>query len=66
MSDRLLNARELAYELGVTPSWVLRHWQAGELPGYRLGVSSHPVRFRQSEVEAWLATRRQGGLKVAD
>jgi excisionase family DNA binding protein len=65
MSERLLSARELADHLGVTPSWVLRHWQAGELPGYRLGMTSHPVRFRLSEVEAWLATRRQGGLKVA-
>lgn len=57
-----MTARELSALLGLSPDWVLRRWQAGELPGYRLGgAGSHPVRFRASEVEAWLASKHQDG-----
>jgi excisionase family DNA binding protein len=55
-ADRLLTARELGEMLGLSTESVLRRWRAGELPGYRLG--SNVLRFRESEVEAWLAARR--------
>lgn len=56
VTGRLLTTREVADLLGLSPATVLRRWRAGELPGYRLG--SNVLRFRDSEVEAWLACRR--------
>lgn len=59
MSDRLLTTRQVAEFLGVSPETVLRRWPSGELPGYRL--ASNVLRFRESEIEAWLeGTRREG------
>ena len=61
VTDRLLTTREVAAFLGVSPETVLRRWRAGELPGYRL--ASNVLRFRESEIEAWLeGTRREGFL----
>ena len=59
--ERLLTARELADVLSLSPSTVLDRFEAGTLPGFRLGgrVGS-PVRFRWSEVEAWLEEGRVG------
>jgi excisionase family DNA binding protein len=54
----LLTAREVADYLGMSASWVLDQWQAGELPGYAL--STRAVRFRLEEVEEWLAERHRG------
>ncbi len=56
MTDRLLTTREVAAFLGLSPETVLRRWRAGELPGYRLG--SNVLRFRESEIEAWLEGTR--------
>jgi excisionase family DNA binding protein len=56
MADPLLTTREVAAFLGVSPETVLRRWRSGELPGYRL--ASNVLRFRESELEAWLAARR--------
>lgn len=56
MSDRLLTTREVATFLGLSPETVLRRWRAGELPGYRL--ASNVLRFRESEIEAWLEAQR--------
>jgi excisionase family DNA binding protein len=59
--DGLLTARELAEHLGMSSSWVLDEWEAGRLPGFKLGDGrAAPVRFRLAEVEAWLETRRRG------
>ena len=55
MTGRLLTARELAEYLGVTAGTVLDWFEAGKLPGFRLGGrKGRPVRFRLSEVEATL------------
>jgi excisionase family DNA binding protein len=62
-ADRLLTAAELAEMLGVETTWVMKRWQAGELPGFRL--SYKVVRFRLADVEAWLEGRR-GGPLVSD
>ena len=43
---------------GYKPATVLDKWEAGELPGFRL--SSRAVRFRESEILAWLEERRRG------
>jgi excisionase family DNA binding protein len=59
--DELLTTREVADLLGMSMSWVLKHWQAGNLPGYKLGAgASSPIRFKRSEIEAWLDEHRQG------
>lgn len=55
-ADRLLTTREVADLLALSPETVLRRWRAGELPGYRL--ASNVLRFRASEVEAWLEAQR--------
>jgi excisionase family DNA binding protein len=56
VTDRLLRAREVAELLGISAGTVLDWWQDGKLPGFRL--SSRAVRFRESEVLAWLEGRR--------
>jgi hypothetical protein len=59
--EPLLTARELAERLGVSADWVLDHWEADELPGFRLGGGKRgPVRFRWSEVELVLESWRRG------
>jgi excisionase family DNA binding protein len=61
LADRLLTTREVAAFLGVSPETVLRRWRAGELPGYRL--ASNVLRFRESEIEAWLMARGPGAAE---
>jgi excisionase family DNA binding protein len=51
---RLVTARELGEALGLSPATVLDHWQAGKLPGYKVGRA---VRFDLDEVLA--LTRRE-------
>lgn len=58
MTDRFLTAREVAEMLGLSTETVLRRWRAGEIPGYRL--SSNVLRFRSSDMEAWLQGLRVG------
>jgi predicted DNA-binding transcriptional regulator AlpA len=56
--QRLLTTREVGEMLALSPAAVLRRWRAGELPGFRL--SSKALRFRESELLAWLEERREG------
>lgn len=62
MSECLLTTREVAEMLGLSSEAVLRRWRAGELPGFRL--STKVLRFRESEVLAWLESRRHGPLSI--
>ena len=57
VSERLVTARQLAEVLGLSASTVLDMWERGELPGFKIGRA---VRFRPSEVEAWLEGCRRG------
>ena len=43
--------------LGVSRKWVYRAVRDGVIPFYRLGAGT--LRFRRSELEAWLAERRR-------
>ena len=57
--DGLLNAAQLAEYLGLSRATVLDWFEAGRLPGFRLGGRrGGPVRFRLSEVEAMLESWR--------
>jgi excisionase family DNA binding protein len=55
VNDRLLTARELAEQLGVSTETILRWTRAGALPGFRLPGGQ--IRYRPSDVERWLADR---------
>ena len=58
MTERLLTARELGELLALSAATVLDHFEAGKLPGFKLPTG--PVRFRESEVLAWLEECRRG------
>jgi excisionase family DNA binding protein len=62
MSECLLTTREVAEMLGLSSEAVLRRWRAGELPGFCL--STRVLRFRESEVLAWLESRRGGPRSI--
>jgi predicted DNA-binding transcriptional regulator AlpA len=55
VSERLLTSRELGELLGFSTAWVQDRFEAGDLPGFRI---SGRLRFRLSEVELWLETKR--------
>jgi excisionase family DNA binding protein len=60
MTERLLTARELGALLNLSTATVLDWHERGELPSFRLGGKGGPVRFRESEVLAWLEECRYG------
>ena len=61
MIEPLVTAGEVAETLGFSKDWVLDKWEAGELPGFRIGArKGSPVRFRLSEIEAWLDDKKEG------
>ena len=55
MTECLLTARELAELLGFSASTVVDWTEAGALPAFKIGGR---LRFRESEVLAWLEDRR--------
>jgi excisionase family DNA binding protein len=57
VSERLLTAAELAEHLGLSTATVLDWFEAGRLPGFKLG---RVVRLRESEVLEWLEAQRVG------
>jgi excisionase family DNA binding protein len=58
--EPVVTAREVAEILGVSSDTVLDWWEAGRLPGFKYGGDSSPVRFRVSEILAWLEAHRRG------
>ena len=63
MSEPLLTARQVAELLGFAPATIVDWYEAGKLPGFKVGGR---LRFRESEVLAWLETKRAGaGGEVA-
>jgi excisionase family DNA binding protein len=57
VSERLLTARELGELLGFSPSTIVDWAEAGTVPAFKIGGR---LRFRESEVLAWLETKRTG------
>ena len=55
MSDRLLNAREIANYLGVSAETVLRWARRRQLPAFRLPGGA--IRFREADLDSWLRER---------
>jgi excisionase family DNA binding protein len=60
VTERLLTARELAELLGFTAGTIVDWSEAGALPGFKLGGR---LRFRESEVLAWLEERRLAAVR---
>jgi excisionase family DNA binding protein len=56
--SRLLEADEVAQQLGMTTDWIYREVRAGRLPHIRLG---RYVRFRRESIDAWLDACEHGG-----
>jgi len=57
-AEPLLTARQVADLLGFAAGTVLDKFERGELPGFKLPGGA--VRFRASELEAWLDGCRRG------
>jgi excisionase family DNA binding protein len=55
LTERLLTAREVGDVLGFSSATIVDWFEAGKLPGFRIGGR---LRFRLSEVEAWLEAQR--------
>lgn len=62
MTGRLLTAREVAGRLGLSTETVLRWAKRGKLPAVYL--SSRAIRFREDDLDAWLAARGNGADTV--
>ena len=62
MTDRLLDANEVAERLHVPVSWVRESTRSGAIPRVELGRYR---RYRLAEVEAWLAECSCPGRPVA-
>ena len=56
-NEPLVTANDLATILGLHPDTVLDWFEAGKMPGFKIGRA---VRFRLSEIEEWLVTCRRG------
>jgi excisionase family DNA binding protein len=63
VTERLVTARELGELLGMSAATVLDWHEAGLIPSFKLPTG--PVRFRVSEVEAWLEECRRGPRAAA-
>lgn len=56
-ADRLLTAAEVAELLGFSAATILDWAEAGKLPHFK--INGRALRFRESEVEAWLEQQRR-------
>ena len=56
--EKLLDAKEMSEAYRLPVSWIYSKAQAGMLPHYRIGKY---VRFRSSEIEAWLDRNHSSG-----
>lgn len=59
MTGRLLTARQVAGQLGVSPATVLRWVRQGDLAAIRL--PSGALRFPETALDDWLAARATPG-----
>jgi excisionase family DNA binding protein len=55
--EELLTIRQLAVQTGLPLSWLYGQTAKESIPFYRLGKH---IRFKPSEVRAWLEERRRG------
>ncbi len=60
MPEPLLTVGYIARLFGVPVSWVYSKAEQGEIPSYKIGRYR---RFVRAEIEAWLETQKQGGVR---
>jgi excisionase family DNA binding protein len=60
VTGRLLTARELAGQLGISTGALLRWTRAGKVPSVKL--PSGAVRFVPEQIEGWIQTNTRGGI----
>jgi len=58
MSDRLLEAKEVAALLSVPVGWVREHTRSGAIPHVSLG---RYIRYERADVLAWVEGLKAGG-----
>jgi excisionase family DNA binding protein len=58
VSDRLLDAAEVAALLSVPTGWVREHSRSGAIPHVQLG---RYVRYSRADVLAWVESQKAGG-----
>ena len=58
MTDRLLEAQEVAELLSVPVGWVREHTRSGAIPSIELGRYR---RYDRTEVLAWIESLKTGG-----
>jgi excisionase family DNA binding protein len=58
VTDRLLEAKEVAELLSVPETWVREHTRSGAIPHVPLG---RYVRYDRGEVLAWVESLKSGG-----
>jgi excisionase family DNA binding protein len=64
MSDRLLTTKEAAHFLGVSAAFLERdRWANADIPYVRVG--SRTVRYRLSELEAYVNSNRRRTSRLA-
>jgi excisionase family DNA binding protein len=61
VSERLVDAKEIATRLGVPETWVRESARSGAIPHVRLG---RYVRFDLDDVEAWIENCKQPGRSI--
>jgi len=61
MEKEYFNIRELAEYLSISKSSLYSKVSQRELPHYKIG---HTVRFKKSEIDEWLQTKKQHPLNV--
>jgi excisionase family DNA binding protein len=59
VTQRLITARELAAQLGISSGALLRWTRAGKVPAVRL--PSGAVRYVPAQIDQWLAERSMAG-----
>lgn len=60
-NENLLSIEELSKYLSIKPKTLYSKVESGEIPHYKIG---HLIRFKKSEVEAWLERSRKIGKGV--
>lgn len=65
MSERFLNVREVALRVGLSRSTIYRKVKAGDFPD-SYDLSDGRVAWRESDIDAWVATRKRSrGMEAA-
>jgi len=58
--ETLLTIQEVSERLRVSVRWLRNEIANGGFPHHRIGARQHMLRFRMSEIEAWLTRGEEG------